>query len=149
MRKSTVIAIAIIVFAAISMLLLADSYTGQFKADIQSAKELTDEFRDSIAKDTKIKLLRTGGSAKYVVEDREKYGLIVEVSPSAETLKRDPTVFVLSREIALRAFDIYAIDRPIRWVEFRVFRTDGTRLPPIALERGEGSSVVPVESGEK
>lgn len=146
MRKSTVIAIAIIIFGAISMLFLFKSYTEQFADDIRAAKELSDDFRDALAKDTKIRLRRTAGAEKYVVRDKTSFGLLVDVTPDAAVLKRDPTGFALSREIAVKAFEIYGSDRPIQWVEIRAKRIDGTELPPIALQRGEGSSVVPIES---
>ncbi len=149
MRKSTVIAIAIIIFAAISMLFLFRSYTEQFTADIHAAKELSDDFRDVLAKDTKIRLRRTAGAEKYVVKNKDSFGLLVDVSPAASQWKLDPTGFLLSREIAIKAFEIYGIDRPIQWVEIRMAKLDGTQLAPIALERGEGSSVVPVETGGK
>ena len=104
-------------------------------------------FRDELLPGSRIKLLHTTGTPKYVVQNKDSWGLIAEVSAGATALSRDPTGFFLAREIASRAFDLYGPDRPIYWVEFRMTRPDGTRLPPIALERGEGAAIVPVETG--
>lgn len=146
MRKSTVIAIAIMIFGAISMLFLFRSYTEQFTGDIRAAKELSDDFRDVIADGTKIRLRRTAGSEKYVVRDKASFGLLVDVSPGAESFKRDKTGFLLAREIASKAFPLYGADHPIQWVEVRMKRLDGTEIPSVGFERGEGTSVVPIES---
>ena len=151
MRKSTVVIISILIFAAIATTWAFKLYTDQIVEEIRHAKELTDDFRDALAKDvsghgTKVRLRRTAGANGYVVTDASIFGLLVEASPDLAVLKRDPSGFLFARELAARAFELYGPDRPIEWVEVRLRRPDGTAIPPIGLQRGEGTLVVPVET---
>lgn len=150
MRKSTVVIIAILVFGAVATTWAFKLYTDQIVEEIRNAKELTDDFRDSLAKDAeghvlKLRLRRAAGASGYVVTDPSTFGLLVEARPSLDVLKRDPSGFLFAREVASRAFELYGTDRPIQWVEVRLRRPDGTAIPPIGLQRGEGTLVVPVE----
>jgi len=149
LRKSTIVAIALILFAAVSMLFLFDSYTKQIADEIRNAKELSDEFRPQLVEGTKVKLRRTPGADGYVVRDPESFGLLLEAHPLADVLKPDAGGFQLARQLAARAFELYGGDRPIQWIEVKLFRPDGTRIPSIGLQRGEGTSVVPVEPAGK
>ncbi len=151
MRKSTVVIISILIFAAIATTWAFKLYTDQIVEEIRHAKELTDEFRESLAKDatghgTKIRLRRTAGGPTYVVADAGTFGLLVEASPDLATLKRDASGFLFGREVAGRALELYGPDRPIAWVEVRLRRPDGTAIAPMGFERGEGTLVVPIET---
>jgi hypothetical protein len=150
-RKSTVVIIAILIFGAIATTWAFKLYTDQIVEEIRHAKELTDDFRDSLAKDakghgTKIRLRRTAGGPPYVVTDPNAFGLLVDANPDLAVLKRDATGFLFAREVAQRAFELYGADRPIQWVEVRLTRPDGTSIPSIGLQRGEGTLVIPIES---
>lgn len=145
MRKSTVVAIAVIIFGAISMMFLFRAYTERAIDEVRNAKELTDLFRPQLSVGTKIRLRRTPGDLHYVVRDPAIPGLLVEAQPSAAVLTQDRSGFQFAREVASRAFELYGADRPIRWVEVKLTRPDGTRIASIGLERGEGTAVVPVE----
>ena len=149
MRTSTIFAIAIIIFGAISMVWLFKSYTEKALEEVRNAKELTDEFRQQLAPESKVKLRRTPGAASYVNHDPNSYGLLLEASPDAGILKTDPTGFQFARQVASKAFDLYTGERPIHWIEVKLFRTDGTRIPSIGLQRGEGMSIVPIEAPSK
>ena len=151
MRKSTVVIVAILIFGAIATTWAFKLYTDQVVEEIRRAKELTDDFRDVLAKDasghgTKIRLRRTPGARGYVVTDPSTFGLLAEASPDVTVLKRDPSGFLFARDLAARAFELYGPDRPIQWVEVRLRRPDGTAIAPIGLQQGEGTLVVPVES---
>lgn len=145
MRKSTLFAMAIIGLACGAMLLLLDFYTGQFKEEIAHAKEMTTEFKESLVPDTMIKLARVRGGSGYVVHDEGRPGLLVDAFPAQALWERDPSGFGFARPLALRLFDAYGADRPVRWIQFRLRRPDGTLLPIFGLEPGEGGGLAVVE----
>ncbi len=144
MRKSTVVALGILVFAFAAMIWLFHTYTQEFVIEIRHAKELTDELRPRLAPDSRIRLARARGAARYLVADDHKYGLLVEVSPRRESFATDATGVGLALEIATRAFERYDAERPIDWVEVRVTKPDGTVGKPMGFVRGDGDVIEPI-----
>ncbi len=144
MRKSTVVALGILVFAFMAMVWLFRTYTQEFVVEIRHAKELTDALRPRLAPDTRIRLARMRGAARYLVADDAKFGLLVEVAPRREGFAADPDGAGLAFEIATRAFEMYDADRPIDWVEVKVTRPDGTIGKPMGFVRGDGDVIEPI-----
>jgi len=143
-RKSTVVAIGILIFAFIAMVWLFRTYTQEFVVEIRHAKELSDELKPRLAPDTRIRLARMRGASKYLVADSAKWGLLVDVSPSREAFATDATGVGLATAIATRGFEIYGAERPIDWVEVRVTRLDGKIEKPMGFVRGDGDAIEPM-----
>lgn len=146
MRKSTLVVLAVFVVAIVGMTVLLKVYTDQFTEEIKHAKAFTAAFQADLAPGTTIKLARARGTSRYVVTDPSSWGLLFEVNPSEASWKADPTGTVLARRLARHAFDAYPADRPVDWIEFRLFRPDGTRAPLFGLRRGAGEGLLPVEA---
>lgn len=146
MRKSTIVALVVLVLALVGMTVLLKVYTDQFAEEIKQAKAMTAAFAADLAPDSTIKLARVHGTSRYVVSDPGSIGLLLEARPSEASWRADPTGTVLARRLARHAFDAYPIDRPVDWVEFRLTRPDGTRVPEFGLRRGAGDGLLPVEA---
>ena len=147
MKKSTLVAMAIIALACGSMLFLFDFYTGQFRDEIVHAKEMTTEFREAVAPDTTIRLARVMGSPHYVVEDASRWGLLVDAAPSVASFATDASGLTFARPVALRLFEAYGSERPVSWIQFRLTRPDRTQLPIFGLEPLDGGGLRLVETG--
>lgn len=144
MRKSTVVALAILVFAFMAMVWLFRTYTQEFVIEIRHAKELTDELAPRLSPGSRIKLARMRGAARYLVADDHKFGLLVEVTPRREAFATDAEGAGLAHEIAGRAFEMYDAERPVDWVEVKVTKPDGTLGRPMGFVRGDGDVIEPI-----
>ena len=110
MRKSTVVFLSILVFAAIATTWAFKLYTDQVVEEIRHAKDLSDEFHGALLPKTKIRLRRVNGAKEYVVTDPATATVVFPVatappaaivysSPSRRDLISNPATckFVLSR----------------------------------------------------
>ena len=148
MRKSTLVVLVILAVALVGLTFAMKYYTDQFAEEIAHARVLTKEFRDeqhALAPESNVRLARVAGGAKYIVHDTSTYGLLLEAAPNAETWKSDARGRTIAAKLAARLFDLYTVDRPIQWIQFRLTKSDGSELPVFGLARGNGESIVPVE----
>jgi hypothetical protein len=135
-RKSTVVALVIVVAAGVGLAWLLDVYVGYAETALRNGRDLTDAYREALAPGSRVRLRRVAGGERYPVKAPERAGLLVEASPSGERWARDPSAVGLSRDLAERAFALYAADDPISWVLLRMRRPDGT-LALHAFVRGD------------
>jgi hypothetical protein len=138
MRKTTVVAMAIILLACGAMIALFKAYTGEIIPEIERARALTREIEPALAAGTRIRLRRVPSGADYLVRDDRAPGLILEADPSADTWSRDRGATGFARDAALRLFEAYDLERPIEWIQFRLRKPDGTASKEFAVRRGEG-----------
>jgi hypothetical protein len=144
-KKSTVLAMVIIAVGFAAILFTFKVWTDQFVEEVKNGKALTREFTASLLKGQTVKLLRVVGDERYLVKDKASPGLLLEAHPSEEVWVKDNKAFGLSRDLATRCFELYGPERPIRWVEFHLFRPDNSRFPSFTLlpaETGRGFTVI-------
>jgi hypothetical protein len=120
MRKSSVIALAMLVVTFGTMLWLLGFYTDALRPELEASTEWTDDLRASLAPATKVKILRVHGSPSRAGKDPKTYGLLVDATPSKEAWARDYVGSTLALDLTRRAFERYGPDRPIHWVEVRL-----------------------------
>ena len=120
MRKSSVIVLALVVVAFGAMIWLLGVYTDALKPELEASADWTEELRSDLEPGTKVKVLRVHGSATHAGKDPKTFGLLVDVRPSKEAWARDASELALG--LVRRAFERYGNDRPIQWVEVRLFQ---------------------------
>ncbi len=146
MRKSTVIAIAIVVVGVASLSLLMGQYLSFAEPELRAAKEMTDAFRPDLLPGTRVRLRRVQGGERYAVKDPLKSGLIVEASAAPEALAKDRSAIGLARSLAEKAFTLYGPDRPVEWAELRIRRSEEDRQT-FAFARGQDGTLEPLLLG--
>ena len=146
MRKSTLVALGIFVVAMVALVWLLGQYTDQVRFELETATEWTREMRDrgDLAPDTRVKLRRALAGPDRMGVDPSAFGLIVEVTPSDASVVRDPSGSGEALWLARSAFEAYPIERPISWVEVRVFHRGTSDPDRIAFTKGEDGLPVPV-----
>ena len=139
MRKSTLIALGIVVLTFAGMLWALGFYTDQVRYELETAGEWTQELRESgdAAPESHVKLRRLKGALDGSTADPAAFGLIIEVTPSAAALANDLSGSILALRLARSAFEKYGPERPITWVKVRSMRADGSE-PTLAFGKGEG-----------
>ena len=149
MRKTTVIAIGIMLFGLVAVVVLFQQYTKNIVPDIQKAKVLTKEFKGRLEANTTIKLRRVPSGEGYLVGDKKSPGVLVEAQPSADAWSKDKNARGIASDIGQRLFEIYDAELPIEWVQFRMKKPDGERIPEFAARSGDGGVGVSFLEGGK
>jgi hypothetical protein len=124
MRKSTLIMMGIMLAACFGMLFLANAYLSPFKEDIEAARTLTQylEDRGDIVPGSKAKLRRVTNDPQ-----RKGLGLLLEVQPSAELLKRPRGLTTLVRRSVEQAVANYPLEGAgsVAWLRATLTFPDG------------------------
>src|SRR6188474_3079007 len=105
MRKTTVIAIGIMLFGLVAVVVLFQQYTKNIVPDIQKAKVLTKEFKGRLEANTLIKLRRVPSGEGYLVGDKKSPGVLVEAQPSADAWSKDKNARGIASDIGQRLFE--------------------------------------------
>jgi hypothetical protein len=145
MRKSSVIALAMVVVAFGAMLWLLNVYTDALRPELDASADWTGELHPDLADGTKVKVLRVRGSTARAGRDPKTFGLLLDVTPSKATWARDPAGSAIALALVQRAFERYGGDRPIQWVEVRLFE-HGEVVRRLGFARGASEGYEPILS---
>jgi hypothetical protein len=143
MRKSTIIALALMVLTFGGMLWLLGFYTDAFKPELEAAKEWSEDLRAEIEPGTHVRVLRVRGGPNRAGKDTATFGLLIDATPAKEAWARDPAGPTLALELTRRAFDRYGPDRPIRWVEVRLLEHKEV-VRRFGFAKGDGGALDPI-----
>lgn len=116
MRRSTVITLAIMLFAFGAMFAAAGSALRPLARDAEVSKTLTRYLRErgDIEKDSRVRLNRLPGSEKRLA--REGLGLVVHLVPSKAVCERPGALRTLVLRVGREALSRY-YGAPLRWIE--------------------------------
>ena len=143
MRKSSVIALAMVVVAFGAMLWLLGLYTDALRPELEASSDWTGEMRPDLAEGTTVKVLRVRGSPTRAGKDPKTFGLLLDVTPSKTSWASDAAGSKLALGLVRRAFERYAGDRPIQWVEVRLLE-HGEVVRRFGFARGTAEGFEPI-----
>lgn len=121
MRKSTLIAISIIVVALGAMMFAANWMLTPLKQDAEAAKEIQGELHNLgwLAEGTKVRArsLKGGDKGNRRLFREQEWGVLVILSPNVATFRSEGRLVSLAQRVVETVTEKGARGKGIRWVE--------------------------------
>ncbi len=144
MRKSTTIAMGILLTGFAVLFFAAETALRPLAEDAEVSREITRDLanRTLIVPDTKVRVLRVPGAPKRMAPDGR--GVLVHLAPRTDGKRRAGGLGRLAGEVADRVFDLYGPGR-LDWVEI-VFEIGDERRPTLVRLGEDGDRLAPTPS---